>query len=255
MPSYAILGATGATGQSLLTILARSPKNNIHAYLRSKAKLERLEPQASKLSNVRVFEGNLQDISVIASCISGVSAIFSVVATNDSIPGLSIAQDAAHTIVAALCYLRSQDPTAKIPRIIFLSSSSINPHLVRHQPAIFHWLIYNAFYYNYVDLEKAESYLRLHRSWLSATFIQPGGLVKDAQKGHAINLERETSFISYLDLAAGMIEVADAGEQYDWKGVSVVPTAQDVKFNRMAPVVMVVGLFWHCFPWLYWIFH
>ena len=255
MPSYAILGATGATGQSLLNILTRSPKNDIHAYVRSKAKLERLQPQVSKLANVRVFEGNLQDIPMIASCISGVSALFSVVATNDSVPGLSIAQDTAHTLVAAFCYLRSQDPTVKLPKTIFLSSSSVDPYLVRHQPAIVHWMIYNAFYYNYIDLEKAESYLRLHRSWLSATFIQPGGIVEDAQKGHALDLEREKTFISYLDLAAGMIEVADAGEKYDWTGVSVVPTAKDVKIRWMVPWDIMVGLLWHYLPWLYWIFH
>ena len=95
--------------------------------------------------------------------------------------------------------------------------------------------------------------MRLHRSWLNATFVHPGGLVHDAQKGHAVNLEKTTSqtFLSYLDLAAGMIEVADAEGKYDWVGVSILPTSKDVKVEWRVPIFLVAGLTFHFLPWMY----
>lgn len=254
MPSYAILGATGQTGQALLTILLQSAKDdvkNINLYVRSRARLERLQPEISTNKKVQIFEGSIQDVSLISRCISHVSAVFAVVASNENIPGLRIAQETAHTIVAALCELRAQDPDTKLPRIIVLSSATINLHLCRHMPALLYWLLRNAFSNVYADLVLAEEYLRLHRSWLNVTFVQPGGLVHDARRGHAISLDREETFLSYLDLAAGMIEVADAGELYDWKGVSVVSTADDVKTEWKVPLYMAKGLLWHFMPGLY----
>lgn len=48
--------------------------------------------------------------------------------------------------------------------------------------------------------------------------------------------------MSYVDLAAGMIEVTDAGGTYDWKGVTIVPTAPDVKIEWRVPLRMARGL-------------
>ena len=253
MPSYAILGATGQTGRALVTVLLQSPKNNINVYVRSKAKWESLRPDVSGVEQVQVFHGDIHDVPLIAHCVSGVSAIFSVVASNENTPYLRVAQGTAQVVVAALCHLRALDPAAKLPKIVVLSSSAINPHLCRHQPAWLHWLLRNAFNNVYGDLALAEDYLRLHRSWLNVTFIQPGGLVHDAQKGHAISLEREKTFLSYLDLAAGMVEVADVGPTYDWMGVSIVPTANDVKVHWKVLLEIVEGLLWHFMPWLMWL--
>lgn len=190
MPSYAILGATGQTGLSiLLNILLESPQNTINAYVRSRVKLEKLRPDISTFKNVRIFEGDIQNMRLDTDCISNVSAVFAVVATNENIPNLRIAQETAHIVVAALCDLRSQGPSTKLPRIIFLSSASINRNLYGHQPAFVHWLLTTAFSNVYGHLALAEAYLRLHEGWLNATFVQPGGLVQDARKGHAISLD------------------------------------------------------------------
>ena len=88
------------------------------------------------------------------------------------------------------------------------------------------------------------------------TFIQPGGLSNDVQRGHKVSLEATQKdmqgFISYMDVAAGMVEVAETeGDQYNWKGVRVVPTSGDVKFNWGAPMIFVRGLVAHFVPSAY----
>ena len=254
MPTYAILGATGSTGQALLDNLSRSPKYTVNAYVRSRAKLERLRPGISQSDKVQIFEGDLHDVPLITRCVSNVSAVFAVVATNVNIPGSNLTQDTAQVIVAALCNLRTEKPDAKLPRIIFLSSATVHPAFSQETPAPFRWLIETAFSNIYEDLRRAERYMRLHKSWLNATFVHPGGLVHDAQKGHALSvsgLETSRTFLSYLDLAAGMIEVADAEGKYDWIGVTVVPTAKDVKIEWRVPIFLVEGLTFHFLPWTY----
>lgn len=258
MPTYAILGATGSTGQSLLNLLLQSPdgKNKVHAYVRSRSKLEKLSPEAATNSNVEIFSGALTDIPLLAQCIAGTDTVFVALGSNVSQPGMRIAQEAAHSVVAALCHIRAQDSGAQLPRLLFLSSSSVNPTMSRKKPAFFMKLLHTALSYAYEDLEQAEAFLMLHKDWLNVTFIQPGGLTDDVQKGHTLSTETTHGFISYPDLAAGMIEVAEAKrEMYDWKGVAVVPTAKNVKFNWDAPKNMVRGLLAHFLPPLYWACH
>ncbi len=256
MPTYAILGATGSTGQSLLNLLLKSPKNNIHAYARSRAKLERLSPELAAHENVRIFEGALDNISLIVDCLRGTNAVFVVIGNNVSHPGMRMVEDGAQSLVAALCHIRNRDPSAQLPKILILTSSSINPILNRQKPAFLLKVLRTALSYAYADLEHAEAFLRLHKSWLNVTFIQPPGLTNDVQKGHTLSTEHTHGFISYPDLAAGMIEVAETeGEEYNWKGVAVVPTAKDVKFAWEAPKNLVRGLFSHYLPTVYWACH
>jgi len=252
MPTYAILGATGSTGQSLLNLLLKSPKNNIHAYARSRAKLERLSPKLAAHENVTIFEGALDNISLIADCLRGTNAVFVVIGNNVSHPGMRMVEDGAQSLVAALCHIRNQDPNAQLPKILILTSSSINPILNRQKPAFLLKVLRTALSYAYADLEHAEAFLRLHKSWLNVTFIQPPGLTNDVQKGHTLSTEETHGFISYPDLAAGMIEVAETeGAEYNWKGVAVVPTGKDVKFAWDAPKNLVRGLFSHYLPTVY----
>lgn len=244
MPTFAVLGATGSTGQALLNILLQSPKNTVNAYVRSKAKLQKLSPQYQGNKNLHLFEGALTNVAVLADCISHTSAVLCVLGSNENEPGIRVAQDAAHSIVAACCRLRTQDSNVTIPRIIFLTSATINPHLCRDLPFGARWALHTSFSYVYADLEQAEAYLALHKDWLDVTFIQPGGLIHDTPKGHALSLERQQTFLSYPDLAAGMIEVATAsGEEYSWKGVSVVPTSNDTKVEWRVPLFMASRLF------------
>lgn len=115
--------------------------------------------------------------------------------------------------------------------------------------------LYLADSYVYADLERAEAYYKLHRTWCTVIFVQPGGLTHDEQRGHAVSLDREKTFLSFLDLGAGMLDIArdaENGEKYDWKGVSVIPTSHDVKMSMDGPLTLLKGFVWHFFPWIYW---
>ncbi|KAI4123247.1 MAG: hypothetical protein LQ338_005359 [Usnochroma carphineum] len=252
MPTYAVLGATGATGSNILKLLIKNPQNTINVYARSRSKLLAQAPDIASNKSVKIFTGDLTDTALIASCLKNTDAIFSTVASNDNMPGTHIAQDTAQSIVVALMEIRMTEPKAKIPTIVWLSSASVNPHFYNQGPAFVHWLLANSFSYVYTDLAHAEKYLKMHQKWLKVVFIQPGGLVEDKQHGHALSLEKQKTFLSYADLAAGMIEVAEKGG-YDWQAVAVVPTTNDTAIEWSVPGKMIKGLTFHFAPWMYWL--
>lgn len=255
MPTYAILGATGNTGQAILSTLLQSPETTIHVLVRSRKKLLGQNPSIAAKQNVKIYEGDISDIPKVASCIAyPCSAVFSCVATNENVPGCSIGLDTAHAVVAALFRLRLSDSTVKLPRIIVMSSAVINDKLSRETPGVVRKLLYTSFSHVYADLEKAEKYYQLHRTWLAVTFIQPGGLVHDAPCGHTLSTERDHTFLSYADLAAGFIEAANSDNKYDWKCVSVLPAGK-ARINWTSPITMMRGLLWTTMPWLYWVLH
>ena len=250
--SYAVLGATGNIGQSLLKVLEEQPNKDIHAFVRSKSKLERLSPAICSKANVKIFQGNITDISTLKQCLQGTRAAFLAVAVTDNIPGCSIAQDTARCVVAALQELKEEAPYSKLPRLIVLSSASLNDKFWRDIPHILHKLMSMAASYVYEDLAKAEEYLRSQGDWISSTFVKPGGLVHDAQKGYELSTERQQTFLSYLDLAAGMVEIADTdGDVWNMEDVSVLPTAKDVKIEWWVLWFLVKGWLYHFFPSVY----
>ena len=125
---------------------------------------------------------------------------------------------------------------------------------MRDFPSFVHGMLLRAAGHVYADLRRAEEYYRLHSPWMEAVFVQPGGLVHDTPKGHVVSTDKEHTPLSYLDLAAGMLEVADrcSGEgMYAWKGVSVVPAKEGTRFPVMAPVYLVKGLVSWYMPFLY----
>ncbi|KAL8866793.1 MAG: hypothetical protein Q9198_008755 [Flavoplaca austrocitrina] len=252
MPTYAILGATGETGGALLELLLKDPTNHINAYVRSKSKLLKQRPNLAENENVKIFEGSIADIPLMTSTLSPqFDAAFCVLATNENIPGIRIAQDTATSVIAALCHLRNEDVHFKPPKLLFLRSASLNSTMLGKLPAVAKPFITRAMSHVYADLRFAEENLRLHRSWLDVKLVQPGALTEDNQKGHELSVdEMSESFVSYLDLAAGMIEIAESGT-YSWMGVSVNATSKDVRFEPKAPAQISRGLVWHFAPWLY----
>lgn len=102
----------------------------------------------------------------------------------------------------------------------------------------------------YDDLKVAERSLRAEEDWVTTIFIKPGGLANDKQRGHKLSLDEQDSFVSYLDLAAAMVETADDTEgRYDMKNVSVVNAGKGAAFPRSTPAVILYGLLVHFFPW------
>jgi hypothetical protein len=68
--------------------------------------------------------------------------------------------------------------------------------------------------YIYADLGVAEIIVRKEEGWLSSAFVMPGGIVHDVQKGHELSTTRQQTFVSFLDVAAG-VQCADEGERWD----------------------------------------
>ncbi|KAI9811633.1 MAG: hypothetical protein M1827_005382 [Pycnora praestabilis] len=254
MPSYAILGATGGTGGNILKLLSKFQDNKINVYVRNKHRFHHLFPDIATREQIHIFDGPLNDVSLVASCLENVSAVFACIAINQNVPGMRVAQDQAQIIVAALCEIRAREPSARMPKIILLSASSINPHLTRDRPALPNWFLKSCLSYLYDDLAHAESYLKLHSSWLDITYVQPGGLVEAAPRGHVISFDHEITFLSYADLAAGMIEVAETGG-YEGKSLSINPASPGTPMRKSIVYDVPIGFVWHWMPWLWFLLH
>jgi putative NADH-flavin reductase len=255
MATYAILGSTGNCGSALIQNLLQSPQNKIHAYCRNKAKLHRLLPQVVDNKQIQVFEGSIYDVELMADCVRGTKAVFLVVTTNDNIPGCRISQDSAAAVIQALQKIKAESgPGLKLPKLALLSSATIDDHLARDMPSWFRPIMLAAASHVYADLRRTEEFLRSHTDWVSTIFIKPAGLSPDISRGHRLTLDKEESFISYLDLSAGMIEAADDEEgRYDGRNVGVVNKKRGVgaKFPRGTPMCILMGLARHFFPWLH----
>jgi len=253
MASYTIIGATGNCGSSLIQVLLQSSNAEVHAYCRNKAKLIRMMPEVLKNNRVRIFEGQVDDVDLLAECIRGCRAVFLTATTNDNIPGCRVAQDSARGVIGALEKLKAEPgPGLITPKLVLLSSATIDEHLNRKMPMWFLPVMKRAASYVYKDLIVAERFLRAEQDWVSTIFIKPGGLAIDKQRGHKLSLDEEESFIAYLDLAAAMVEAADDEDGcYDMKNVSVVNTEGGAAFPRGTPACILYGLLRHFFPWLH----
>jgi putative NADH-flavin reductase len=253
MSAYAILGATGSTGSSILKLLSASPKAHIKLLVRSKSKLHKLFPAAIDNLNIEIFESYISDISTLTKCLSGTKAVFLTVAATDNIPGCCISIDTAKAVVQALKILREDDQHFKPPRLIVLSSASVDDKFWDTIPSFVHNWLYTALSNLYDDLKEAEKYLRGQQDWLNATFIMPGGIVHDVQRGHELSTTSQQTFVSFLDVAGAMIEVADSeGDRWDWQNVSLVlKGGQTAKLEWRAPVLLSKGLVLHYAPWMY----
>lgn len=255
MSTYAILGSTGNCGSALIENLLQSPKNKIRAYCRNKAKLQRLLPQVVDNKQVEIIEGSIYDVDVMVKCVRDTKAVFLTVTTNDNVPGCRVSQDCAATVIKALEKIKTESgPGLKLPKLVLLSSATIDDHLARKMPGWFRPIMLAAASHVYQDLMVTEKLLRSQSDWLSTIFIKPAGLSVDVQRGHTLTLDEEESFISYLDLSAGMIEAAQDEEgRYDGMNVGVVNKTRGVgaKFPRGTPMCIMMGLMRHFFPFLH----
>ncbi|KKA17949.1 StcQ [Rasamsonia emersonii CBS 393.64] len=253
MATYAVLGATGNCGTALIDNLLRTEGARVNAYCRNKSKLIQKVPQVDGNKRVQVYEGSIYDIDLLAECVRDTRAIFHVVTTNDNVPGCRVGLDTAKSIISALEKLKANSqPGMKLPKIVLLSSGTIDDHLSRHMPWWFRPILRTAASHVYNDLRQTEVFLRAQQDWVSTIFIKPGGLSVDVQRGHQLNLDHDESFVSYLDLAAGMIEAADDQEsRFDMKNVSVVNKNGSAKFPPGTPLCILTGLVRHFFPFLH----
>ena len=261
--TYAVLGATGNCGTALIENLLKRADIQINAYCRNRMKFLRRFPDIKDGGQVTVFEGSIQDIDLLTSCIRNCQAVFLVVSTNDNIPGCRLGQDTALAVIQVLRSLprRSQYPQEGandgvarmvLPKLVLLSSGTIDEQFSRHVPFMLQPILLRSASHVYKDLIETEKLLRAQEDWLTTIYVKPGALSVDIQRGHALSLTDQDSPVSYLDLAAAMIEAADDEQgSYDQKNVSVVNTKGAARFPAGTPLCILLGLLRHFFPFLH----
>ncbi|EMD62930.1 hypothetical protein GGP41_004977 [Bipolaris sorokiniana] len=252
MVAYAVLGATGNCGTALLELLIKNTNAKVKAYCRNKDKLFRLVPEAANNPRVEVYTGSILDADLLGKAMYGCKAVFLTATTNDNVPGCHISQDLAHTVIKGLEKIKSEGSQATpMPRLVLLSSATIDPWISRKNPWV-NAIVRRSAWHVYRDLELAEEFLRKHEDWVKCVYIKPGGLSVDVQRGHRLTLDDEESFVSYLDIAAGMIETAEDDEgKWDNKNVGVVNAGGKAKFPKGTPKCIICGLLSYYFPFLY----
>lgn len=234
MEIWALLGATGATGSSVLRCLldenfgcARSVQINI--LVRSRAKLLALFPEIDKDESisrrVEVIVGNSTDDTAVMNCVRGASVVFSCVGQNDSGFGITLYSATASALVKSLKTLRRQKlqdhSEHSSPTIIQLRSASLNTVLARQAPWPVRKLVHFCLYYSYNDLKRAVKLLtsaaleadKDGSPLLHYIFVDPPTL-HDAQgttrTGYRlIKTETQQTALSYADLGAAMCEIAE----------------------------------------------
>lgn len=246
-------GSTGNCGSAPIENLLQSPQNKIHAYCRNKAKLQRLPQQVIDNKQVKIFEGNILDVGLIANCVRGTKAVFLVATTNVNVPGCHVSQDSVKSVINALEQIRTEsspEQELKLPKLVLLSSATIDDHVVRDR-----WLrsfLLAAASNIYDDLRVSEELLRYHSDWISSIFIKPGSLSVDVPRVHRLTLDEEESFLSYLDLSAGMIDAVNNEGRFGLN-VGVVNKERGVgaKFPPGTPICLLTGFLRHFFLWLH----
>jgi putative NADH-flavin reductase len=254
MPTFAILGATGLTGQQLVTALLQTPENKLNLYVRSQSKLRKLFPGITENKQVQIFEGSMNGIELVSACLDSTKAVFSVLASNDSRPGMTIARDAASTILSALRDLKDRNANAKLPRVVVLSSASMNPLLYVNEPWPVHVVVFNAFWHLYYDLGEAiKLYMKEveHGSLgLDVRFVEPGALMPGEVSGKvSLARDKASDVVTYGDLAEAMVKVGE-DERLELRRIGVVVDGKKLGLPPGIALTVLDGLAWSFAPWL-----
>ena len=198
-PVYAVLGSTGNCGTALIKNLQRNDQARINAYCRNRLKLLRLLPDIKDGGRTNIFEGSIDDRELLVSCLRGCRAVFLCVSTNDNIPGCCMAQNTALAVIEALRGIREQDNAIDLPKLVLLSSGTVDDKFSRKMPGLLLWVLLRSASHVYNDILQAEKLLRAENSWLTTIYVKPAMLSVDVQRGHALNLhEQDAKPLSYL---------------------------------------------------------
>lgn len=257
MSTYALLGATGSVGGQVLSQILQHTSHKVHCYVRSREKLITQLSDSKGLeieSRISIFEGQLSNADRLEKCLRGTDVAFLCAAASKNAPECRIAQDQAEAVVKALRNTRSKDSHARIPKLVVLSSAETEHKFNRDYPWVARTMLFNANYFIYVDLIEAEKYLRGHADFVTSIFMKPGGLSDDIARGHVVSEDKQQTFLSYADLVAGMVEVADVateGDRWDGKVLSVLSPRGKAKFPWSNVPLLLRGLLVYFLPWTY----
>ena len=259
-PTYAVLGATGTVGNILLTHLFTTTSIHINAFIRSQAKLDVLSPDIVTSPRLTTYVGDItHSLAPLTDCLRSTTAAFLCCACSNNNPATTIAQDQARAVIAALNRIRADDPTAIVPRLIVLDSAETEARFCSNIPWLFQQVLFRANCFIYADLIAAAAILRKEEGWVDMIFVKSGGLSHDAPEGHRVSGEGpQQTWLSFGDLAAGMVECACKVEGRRWVGSSVTVVGRSgrgVGVEWRALGVLARGLLVSVVPALYdWLF-
>ncbi|OQV05677.1 hypothetical protein CLAIMM_10373 [Cladophialophora immunda] len=155
-------------------------------------------------------------------CLNGAQQIIFTLGENDNLPGVSVIEDGAKTVIAALEALREDQKQDWLrPRVLLLSSATWNPTLAAVRPALVHWAIKTAFVHPYADLRRGQAVFLASPSLASVLLVQPNGLIDDEPSGHEISVDRASLTVTYGDLGAAFVDLACMTEFDDLPAVGV----------------------------------
>ncbi|OJI99514.1 hypothetical protein ASPVEDRAFT_26322 [Aspergillus versicolor CBS 583.65] len=237
MPTYALLGATGATGSSVLRCLLQTASENkndsfsINILVRSRPKLlamfSGLDQRRSP--TIRIFQGESTNPERLDAVLHNASVLFMCVGQNGSPMGTSLVQDSATAVVDALRRRRRQQPLSSCT-VIQLRSASLNPALAAQVPRFVHRLVSFCLFAGYSDLRRACEVL--HEASLAGllqyVLVDPPTLHDaDGSKptGHRLIIgESQVTALSYADLGVALCEIADRAYEFQGQAVGVTAT-------------------------------
>ncbi|KAK6440486.1 hypothetical protein LTR95_003287 [Oleoguttula sp. CCFEE 5521] len=242
MPTHALLGATGATGSAILRALLLNPPTDLklNILVRSKSKLIAAFPDLTTKPTfpVTITEGPISSVEDMKACIRGADVIHMCVATNVPTASNRVAQDTIETIVAALRDLRTEDSTAfVVPTILILRSGSLNDEYNKVIPAPVHAFLMYALHYVYHDLDLACKHLESvaeegGKTLLHFIFVDPGSIHDSGPTptGHTFISDVKATppqpSISYADLGAAFVQLADRRKEFRGQAVIVGATGK-----------------------------
>ncbi|KAB8269210.1 Averufin oxidase A [Aspergillus minisclerotigenes] len=237
MVTYALLGATGATGSSILRhLLHESPDSlRVQILVRSKVKLLQAFPdlQTTRSPQVHVTQGTSTDPDALSECLRNASIAFMCVAQNGSPIGTTLCQDSARAIISALQQQQQSEGASYQPcTIVQLRSASMNPALAAQVPVFVHRIVTFCLFANYADIKQACQYYSeaQKQGTLEYILVDPPTL-HDAngmqRTGYRlISTEPQATVLSYADLGAAMCEIAHRQSEFHGRAVGVTATGR-----------------------------
>ena len=239
MPKYALLGATGSTGSSVLRYLLEEPPKGlkVNILVRNKTKLLNAFPKLEETSafEVTITVGTPNDSNALQQCLEGSNVIINCIATNESRPDTSIAYDTAAAVIDSLKTLRKLDgATYQTPTVVTLRAAPVNPVFAAQMPAFGRAMIWFILRFCYLDLQKAgQLYAQIAKEepGLLEYIYVDSGATQDADGTERTGYELVTDghlegFVSFADLGAAICELAERHEDFEGKGVGVAATGK-----------------------------
>ena len=146
MSAYAILGAIGQTGSSILKLLRESSTANINVLVRSRSKLEELYLsllQAKHQSLQRQYLGPRHTMCLPSQHMRR----FPDRRRERKYTRMYDIHRTAKVVVRALRTLKEEDENIRMPRLVVLSAVSLDDRFWKGVPQILHTIMYKAAYY------------------------------------------------------------------------------------------------------------